>query len=113
MRHTCHAEGCKKVVPPSMFMCRGHWFSLSKQMRDAVWREYRPGQENDKNPSNRYMAVQRRALAEVIFKPNDEAASLAAAPFVIESQLWRQRAIDAGEGDPMPWCDDVHLQETD
>jgi hypothetical protein len=55
MVHTCHAHGCEVRVPPKMFMCKRHWFSLRKPMRDAIWREYRPGQEDDKRASTRYM----------------------------------------------------------
>ena len=101
MRHTCHAHDCGKAVPARMFMCREHWYQLRKPMRDAIWREYRPGQENDKRPSARYMAVQRRAVGEVAFKPNDEEAVRVAAPYLVEAELWRRRAIEAGDGDPL------------
>lgn len=59
MKHECHAHGCAVAVPPSMVMCRPHWWSVRKALRDAIWREYRRGQERDKRPSARYMAVQR------------------------------------------------------
>lgn len=61
--HTCHAHACTRAVPPRMFMCRAHWFSLRKPIRDAIWNEYRSGQEIDKRPSLRYLAVQQRAIA--------------------------------------------------
>lgn len=99
--HACHAHGCQKAVPPRMFMCLAHWRKVRKPLQDAIWREYRPGQENDKSPSARYMAVQRRAVAEVAFRPNDEKAATDAAPYLIESELWRDRAIAAGDGDPL------------
>jgi hypothetical protein len=70
-------------------------------MRDAIWREYRPGQENDKSPSARYMAVQRRAVGEVAFRPHDERAAAVAAPYLLDAEVWRERAIEAGEGDPL------------
>ena len=101
MTHTCHAHGCDAPVPPAMFMCRRHWYSLRKPMRDAIWREYRRGQERDKRPSFRYMAVQRRAVGEVAFKPHDEVAARAAAPYLLESERYRRMAIDAGQGDPL------------
>lgn len=100
--HTCHAPDCGKRVPPKMFMCREHWYSLKKGTRDAIWREYRPGQEQDKRPSRRYLAVQRAALAEVVFKPNDEAAALKAAEYLASAVFYRDAAIAAGEGDPLP-----------
>jgi hypothetical protein len=40
-----------------MWGCREHWFKLPKPLRDAIWREYRPGQEADKRPSKRYVAT--------------------------------------------------------
>lgn len=43
--HTCHAFGCTVAVPPMLFMCKGHWFMLPRNLRDAVWHHYRPGQE--------------------------------------------------------------------
>jgi hypothetical protein len=90
-----------------MFMCKRHWFSLRKPLRDAIWREYRPGQENDKKPSLRYLCVQQRAIGELIFKPNDEAAALLAAPYLIRSHDYRRKAVADGGGDPLegvaPW----------
>lgn len=57
MSHTCHWTGCQREVPPAMWGCREHWFKLPKPLRDAVWREYRVGQEITKTPSARYLAV--------------------------------------------------------
>lgn len=59
MAHTCHWPGCKRVVPPKLWGCKEHWFKLPKALRDAVWSAYRPGQEIDKKPSLRYIAVAR------------------------------------------------------
>lgn len=99
--HACHAHGCEVQVPPAMFMCKEHWYALPKRLRDAVWREYRPGQENDKQPSLRYLAVQQRAIAELVFKPNDEAAAALAAPYLVRSHKYRMQAKAAGLGDPL------------
>lgn len=57
MKHTCHWPDCPKEVPPAMWGCREHWFKLPKSLRDQVWKEYRPGQEIEKKPSIRYLAV--------------------------------------------------------
>ena len=100
MAHTCHAHGCTKRVAAKMFMCAPHWWSLRKELRDAIWREYRPGQEKDKDPTARYMAMQRRAVAEVAFKPNDEKAAAISARYILESEKWRKVAMANGEGDP-------------
>jgi hypothetical protein len=56
-RHTCHWPGCKKEVPPSLWGCRFHWFSLPHELRAKIWRTYRPGQEIDKKPSPEYIAA--------------------------------------------------------
>lgn len=57
MAHRCHWPGCKEEVPPKLWGCREHWFTLPKRLRDKVWATYRPGQEVDKNPSKEYLAV--------------------------------------------------------
>lgn len=101
MSHACHAHDCTLEVPPRMLFCRRHWYSLRKPLRDAIWREYRAGQEHDKLPSARYMAVQRRAVGEVAFRPNDEQAARDAAPYLLDSERWRRLAIERGEGDPL------------
>lgn len=101
MSHHCHAHGCNKKVPPAMFACKSHWYALRKPMRDAIWREYRNGQEIDKKPSYRYMAVQRLAVAELAFKPHDEEAARIAAGYLAEAERWRFAAIYDGQGDPL------------
>lgn len=55
--HTCHWSGCQRQVPPAMWGCKEHWFKLPKPLRDAIWNEYRPGQEKDGTPSARYVAT--------------------------------------------------------
>lgn len=57
VQHHCHWPGCKRQVPPAMWGCKTHWFSLPKHLRDQVWRTYRVGQELDKRPSAEYVAV--------------------------------------------------------
>lgn len=65
MAHTCHATDCPSRVPPSMFMCRRHWFSLPKPLRDAVWRTYREGQCDDWKISHAYAEAARAAVTFV------------------------------------------------
>jgi hypothetical protein len=101
MSHKCHAHDCNVQVPPSMFMCRPHWFSLPKPVRDAIWREYRPGQEDDKEPSVRYLAVQRFAVGRVAFKPHSEKAASISAGYLAQAERYRRLSIDAGDGDPL------------
>jgi hypothetical protein len=56
-QHFCHWPGCKRVVPPSRWGCKAHWFDLPKRLRDKIWAAYRPGQEITKTPSQEYIAV--------------------------------------------------------
>lgn len=66
--HLCHARGCKTPVPPLMFMCKPHWFMLPQRMRDAVWAEYVPGQEERKDPTPEYLAVTMECIDYVAAK---------------------------------------------
>lgn len=82
-------------------MCSSHWAKLRQPIKDAIWREYRPGQEQDKKPSARYMSVQRLAVASLIFKPNDELAVATAAPYIEHALMWRKIAVESDKGDPL------------
>lgn len=55
--HTCHWPGCTVNVPPAMWGCKAHWFRLPRSLRNKIWLAYRPGQEQDKRPSEAYVAV--------------------------------------------------------
>lgn len=55
MSHTCHWPGCTTEVPPAMWGCKAHWFTLPKPLRDRIWATYRRGQEVTKTPSAEYM----------------------------------------------------------
>lgn len=57
MSHTCHFPGCPKEVPPRLWGCKPHWFTLPKRLRDKIWATYRPGQEITKDPSEEYLAA--------------------------------------------------------
>jgi hypothetical protein len=94
-----------------MFACREHWYKLRKALRDAIWREYRRGQEIDKRPSWRYLAVQQRAVAELAFKPHDEEAAYITATYLLNSERCRKRAIEEGHGDPLEGLDPVPIDK--
>ena len=100
-KHTCHAHGCTVEVPPKMFMCKPHWFALPKKLQRAIWREYRPGQERDKMPSARYMAVQQLAVAHSAFRANDEQAAAEALVYMERALRFQRLAIERGDGDPL------------
>lgn len=38
---TCAVDRCDIPVQRGMLMCKGHWLSLPKPLRDAVWRTWR------------------------------------------------------------------------
>ena len=61
--HNCHWPGCERQVPPAKWGCSPHWFKLPKDIRDAIWRAYRPGQEIDSRPSEAYLGAALRAQA--------------------------------------------------
>jgi hypothetical protein len=56
-RHHCHWPGCDKQVPPAAWGCSTHWYRLPKAFRDQIWVAYRPGQEIDQKPSEKYIEV--------------------------------------------------------
>lgn len=57
--HTCHWPGCERKVPPAMWGCRQHWFSLPARLRSKIWRTFQPGQEITKTPSPAYLEAAR------------------------------------------------------
>jgi len=57
MSHVCHAMGCGTEIEPKLFMCLNHWRMVPKQLQQSVWKHYRPGQEDDKNPTKEYLNV--------------------------------------------------------
>lgn len=59
--HECHWPGCKRQVPPAMWGCSTHWFKLPKPIREDIWAAYRPGQEKDMRPSERYIKAAQAA----------------------------------------------------
>lgn len=61
--HTCHWRGCRRQCKPAYAMCREHWYTLPKELRDKVWRAYAPGQEETLTPSRAYLDVMREVNA--------------------------------------------------
>lgn len=59
--HWCHWPGCREQVPPKLWGCRGHWFSLPLSIRVRITRAYVPGQEISKTPSAEYIAAAKAA----------------------------------------------------
>jgi hypothetical protein len=68
MAHTCHATGCTTRTAPEMWGCRAHWFMVPKPIRDRIWKTYRVGQCDDKNPSKEYCQAAKDAVIAVARK---------------------------------------------
>jgi hypothetical protein len=56
-QHECHWPDCKVQVPPAMWGCKKHWFTLPVQLRNKIWKAYVPGQEVTMTPSAEYLEV--------------------------------------------------------
>lgn len=74
---------------------------VPKPVRDAIWREYQEGQEVNKKPSLRYLAVQRLAVMYTAFKPHDEVAALACAGYLRDALVIANECKKRGLGDPL------------
>jgi hypothetical protein len=55
MIHHCHAKNCKVVTKPEMLMCFRHWKMVPRNLQLQVWKHYRVGQCDDKQPSKEWM----------------------------------------------------------
>ena len=66
--HHCHATDCQTKVPPKMFMCKRHWFSLPRKMRMLIWASYRAGQCDDWRPSAAYCRIARECVTFIANK---------------------------------------------
>jgi hypothetical protein len=78
--HLCHAEGCALAVPPRLLMCKRHWRLVPRKLQQDVLREYRPGQETDKRPSEAYLVVMRAAIDAVASRESAIAGGQSASP---------------------------------
>lgn len=56
-QHHCHWPGCTEQVPPAMWGCTKHWYTLPASLRSMVWNAYTPGQEKTGRPSDEYLLV--------------------------------------------------------
>jgi hypothetical protein len=66
--HTCHAKGCDRAIAAKFLMCGRHWAMVPPKLQIAVYREYRPGQEIEKNPTHEYLVAMWRAIFAVAQK---------------------------------------------
>jgi hypothetical protein len=63
--HHCHATGCTKAVKPELLMCLAHWRMVPQIIQRAVWANYRPGQCDDKDPSEAWHVAADAAIGAV------------------------------------------------
>jgi hypothetical protein len=68
MEHHCHARGCQVEVAPELLMCYKHWRQVPKNIQQAVWVHYRPGQCDDKQPSEHWHVAADAAIGYVAQK---------------------------------------------
>lgn len=80
--HHCHWPGCERQVPPAVWGCRPHWFTLPKDLRDRIWRTYKIGQEVKGTPSTEYIAAARAVQAWIDSLPPATQAAPAKPPVV-------------------------------
>ena len=67
--HHCHWPACNRQVPPAVWGCKPHWYALPKEIRTAIWRTFRPGQEVTQTPSREYIAAARAAQDWIAAQP--------------------------------------------
>jgi Domain of unknown function (DUF4326) len=68
MEHHCHARGCESIVKPELLMCWYHWKQVPKNVQQAVWATYRPGQCDDKHPSQEWHQAADAAIGYIARK---------------------------------------------
>lgn len=64
--HKCHWPGCGASVAPALWGCKTHWMMLPKEIRDRIWKTYKPGQEVKKNPTWEYLKAAGAAEAWIV-----------------------------------------------
>lgn len=79
--HCCHWPGCTKRVKPAFWGCFEHWHMLPKRIRNKIWNTYRPGQEEDGDPSREYILAAEDAQ-EWILKHHPQTTAQGALPGV-------------------------------
>jgi hypothetical protein len=79
--HLCHARDCEKECKPEKLMCGKHWAMVPAHIQRAVYKAYRPGQCDDKRPSQEWIdaaeaAIKAVAAAEVKASANTKQTSM-------------------------------------
>lgn len=53
--HACHNPSCGRPLPAHLVAHLSAWKALPFALRDAIWTNYRAGQEDDKKPTREYL----------------------------------------------------------
>lgn len=61
--HRCHVRGCDVEVRKELLCCSFHWGLVPWNLRREVLRNYRPGQCDDKSPSDAWIRAAKAALS--------------------------------------------------
>jgi hypothetical protein len=80
--HTCHIPDCNVGVKPELLMCLVHWKMVPKALQREVWRHYRRGQCDDKQPSAEWIAAAHAGIAAVQSKRQQKADRNASLPLL-------------------------------
>jgi hypothetical protein len=75
---------------------------VPRRLQICVWAEYRPGQERDKRPSARYLAVMHAAIAVVASKEQRHGEAGEARE---RADLFRRAVLEHGGRDPLAGID--------
>lgn len=70
VHHHCHAVRCSKLCHPRFLMCGRHWRLVPAYLQLLVWKHYRDGQCDDKQPSYEWCVAADAAVAAVARKEN-------------------------------------------
>lgn len=73
--HFCHAKGCSTPCKPEHLMCIRHWKMVPELLKAKVYATYRPGQCDDKKPSEAWRRAAHAAIefvaAHEMFTPHN------------------------------------------
>jgi hypothetical protein len=53
----CSWPGCARMARPALWGCSAHWYALPRDIQNRILAAYRPGQEEDLDLSDEYIAA--------------------------------------------------------
>lgn len=82
-------------VPAKLFMCLRHWRMVPRNLQQAIWDAYVPGQEVRKDPTAAYCAAAEDAKLAVFRKET----GIAASDSLEAHRILRERQVAGTQGD--------------